>query len=190
MKKKLLAIVLLLLITSAFTSKNLINKIAINIDKSAVTWIGKKITGKHTGTLNFLEGYLEMDGNTITGGMFTIDMTSLEVIDLKADKGKEKLEKYLSAQYFFNVEKYAVATFEITEAINNGNDYKLTGNLTIKGHTENIKIYLTKNKNTATTSFMVDRTKFGVTYKSGSFIDDLKNRAINDQFELIVNLVF
>lgn len=190
MKKQLLAIILTLSITGAFATTDPIKKVIVNTNKSVVTWIGKKITGKHTGTLNFLEGYLEMDGNTITRGMFTIDMTSLEVTDLQAGKGKEKLERQLSATHFFNVEKYAVATFEITEAINDENNYNLTGNLTIKGHTENIKIYLTKNKNTATTSFMVDRTKFGITYKSGSFIDDLKNRAINDQFELIVNLVF
>lgn len=189
MKKQFLTAILALIITGAFANTNPIKKITIDTDQSSVSWIGKKVTGKHTGTLAFQDGYLEMDGDKITGGMFTIDMTTLQVTDLQAGKGKEKLEGHLNSPDFFGVEEHSTATFEITETSNNGDAYSVAGNLTIKGHTENVKVRLVKSGNTATTTFMVDRTKFGIRYGSASFFDGLKNKAISDEFELTVNLV-
>ena len=48
----------------------------INISESSVNWKGKKITGSHTGTINFQSGFLTMEGENITGGSFVIDMTN------------------------------------------------------------------------------------------------------------------
>lgn len=190
MKNNLLSLLLAFVITGALANGNPIDKIIIDIEKSNVSWIGKKVTGKHSGTLAFKEGYLEMDGDNITGGKFVIDMTSLQVTDLKAGKGKEKLEGHLNSPDFFGVEAFPTATFEITQTSSDGNGtYSLAGNLTIKGHTEAIKVLFKKEGNTATTTFKVDRTKYGITYNSGSFFDNLKNKAINDEFELTVNLV-
>ena len=73
--------------TNAQTTKK-----TINVDESTITWTGKKVLGSHTGNINFKEGTLEMDGETLTGGMFTVDMSSINVTDLKAGEGKEKLE--------------------------------------------------------------------------------------------------
>ena len=191
MKKNFLTAVLALFITTgAFATKNPIKKVTIDADQSTVSWVGKKITGKHTGTLGFQEGYLEMDGDNITGGKFVVDMTSLQVTDLKAGKGKEKLEGHLNSDDFFDVSNHPTATFEITESFNNGNSrYSVVGNLTIKGITESVKITLVKEGNSATTTFNVDRTKFGIRYGSASFFDGLKNKAINNEFELNINLV-
>ncbi len=189
MKKQFLTAILALVITGAFANVNPIKKVTIDTEKSSVAWEGKKVTGKHQGTLAFQDGYLEMDGDNITGGMFTIDMTTLQVTDLQAGKGKEKLEGHLNSKEFFGVAEFPTATFEITETFNNGDAFSVSGNLTIKGHTENVKVRLVKNGNTATTTFKVDRTKFGIRYGSASFTDGLKNRAINDEFELTVNLV-
>ncbi len=190
MKKTIFTTIFALIITGAFANTNPIKKVTINKDKSNVSWVGKKLTGKHTGTLAFQEGYLEMDGDNITGGMFTIDMTTLAVTDLEAGKGKEKLEGHLNSADFFGIEAHPTATFEITEASNTSvGSYNVTGKLAIKGHTENITIVLTKDGNTATSTFKVDRTKYGIRYGSASFFDDLKNKAINDEFELTVNLV-
>jgi hypothetical protein len=46
------------------------------------------------------------------------------------------------------------------------------------------------NKNSASTAFEVDRTKYGIEYNSGSIFDGLGDRVIYDNFELAVNLVF
>lgn len=190
MKKTIITAIFALIITGAFANVNPIKKVTIDAEKSSVSWVGEKVTGKHTGTLGFQEGYLEMDGDKITGGMFTIDMTTLQVTDLQAGKGKEKLEGHLNSADFFGVEAHPTATFEITEVTSaNAGSYNITGKLTIKGHTENTTIVLTKDGNTATSTFKVDRTKFGIRYGSASFFDNLKNKAINDEFELSVNLV-
>lgn len=188
MKSTFLTVMLSLIIISAAATTEPIKRITIDANQSTVSWVGKKVTGKHNGTLAFQEGYLEMEGDNITGGKFVVDMTSLEVTDLSGS-GKAKLEGHLNSPDFFGVEKFPTATFEITDTHNNGNAYSVAGNLTIKGHTEYIKVRLVKNGNTATTTFEVDRTKYGITYKSGNFFDGLKDKAINDKFELTINLV-
>lgn len=190
MKKTIISAIFTLIMTGAFANVNPIKKVTIDTEKSNVVWIGKKVTGKHTGTLSFQEGYLEMDGNTITGGLFIIDMSTLQVTDLEAGKGKEKLEGHLNSADFFGVEEHPTATFRITEVSNNSdNSYSLSGKLTIKGHSENITVVLKKEDNTATATFDVDRTKYGIRYGSSSFFDGLKNKAINDKFELTASLV-
>lgn len=190
MKTKFFTALFALFITGAFATPNPIKKVTIDISQSTVSWVGKKITGKHTGTLAFQEGYLEMDGSKITGGKFVVDMTSLQVTDLEAGKGKEDLEGHLNSDEFFGVENHPTATFEITETFDNGDAYSVMGNLTIKGHTEVVKVLLKKGPNsTFSTTFNVDRTKYGIKYGSASFFDGLKDRAIKDEFELTINLV-
>jgi hypothetical protein len=48
---------------------------------------------------------------------------------------------------------------------------------------------ITVNGNTAT-AFKVDRTKYDIKYGSGSFFDNLGDKAISDDFELAVALKF
>jgi len=42
--------------------------------------------------------------------------------------------------------------------------------------------------NYVTTALNIDRTKFGIRYGSGSFFDDLGDKAINDMFEIRAKL--
>ena len=189
MRKQLFITVLVVAISNVFASTAPPNKIIINLEQSSISWIGKKVAGKHAGTLTFQEGYLEMNETSITGGEFIVDMTSLQVTDLVIGKGKEKLEKYLNSTSFFDVAAYPTATFKITKVTSNNNtSYNIAGELTIKGHTETTQIVLTKAGNTFTTSFKVDRTKYGIVYNSGSVFDGLKNKAINNEFELTISL--
>ncbi|MBW1298076.1 YceI family protein [Aquimarina litoralis] len=160
----------------------------INVTESSIAWTGKKITGKHSGTLNFSSGFLMFDKNVLTGGEFAVDMTSLQVTDLEAGKGKEKLEGHLSSDDFFGIKNHQSAKLVITKASKSGKGYKVTGNLTIKGKTNPITFDLSVNGNSAKTTLSVDRTKYGIKYGSGSFFDNLGDKAINDEFELAVNL--
>jgi polyisoprenoid-binding protein YceI len=131
-----------------------------------------------------------MDGDLLVGGMFVVDMTSINVTDLEAGKGKEKLEGHLKSADFFGIEKYPTATLFINKATKDGNTYDVNANITIKGTTESINFELEMGKSAATTSFKIDRTKFGIRYGSGSFGDDLGDKAISDKFLLDVNLKF
>jgi hypothetical protein len=49
---------------------------------------------------------------------------------------------------------------------------------------------MTVNVDTATTTFNVDRTKYGIKYNSKSFFESIGDKAIYDEFELKVSLKF
>lgn len=163
----------------------------INTSKSNISWVGKKVTGQHSGTINFKEGVLNFKNGKLTGGNFVVDMTSITVTDLKAGEGKEKLEGHLKADDFFGSNKFATSklVFKSVKA-KSANVYTVTADLTIKNITKPVTFDLTVNKNSATTSFKVDRTKYDITYSSGSVFDGLGDRAIYDDFDLTVNLQF
>ncbi len=185
MKNKLKVVIALALIVSTTTFAQ---KKQIKTAESTINWTGKKVTGSHTGTLNLSQGFLTFEGNNITGGEFTVDMTSLTVTDLKPEEGKEKLEGHLNSKDFFGVEKHKTAKLVIKKALKLETGYSIYSELTIKGKTQPLRFSLSINKGTATAKLKVDRTKYGIKYGSGSFFDNLGDKAINDEFELAVNL--
>ena len=163
----------------------------INASTSKISWIGEKVTGKHEGTINLKDGVLNFKGGKLTGGNFTVDMNSLAVTDLKAGEGKEKLEGHLKAADFFGTDKFATSKLVFkTVKLKSGSIYTVTADLTIKNVTKPVTFDLTVNKNSATTTFKVDRTKYGIEYGSGSIFDGLGDKAIYDEFTLNVNLQF
>lgn len=163
----------------------------INTSTSVIKWVGKKTGGEHSGTLKFKDGKLDFKGGKLTGGRFTVDMNSLTVTDLKAGEGKEKLEGHLKAEDFFGTAKYETArlTFKTVKAKSAG-VYTITADLTIKNITKPVTFDLTVGKNSATTSFSVDRTKYDIKYKSKNFFEGLGDNFIYDDFDLTVNLQF
>lgn len=163
----------------------------VDVNKSTVKWVGKKVTGQHEGTVKLQDGALVFKANKLAGGSFTVDMNSIEVTDLKAGQGKEKLEGHLKADDFFGTEKYATATlvFKSLSAKKN-NIYTVTADLTIKGKTNPITFDLVVSGNSATTSFNVDRTKYDIKYGSGSFFQNLGDKTIDDNFNVSVVLVW
>ena len=189
MKNPTKIIVLLIAATAFVAFKNPIVK-KVDVKESSIKWVGKKVTGSHNGTINLKSGYLEMDGDNVTGGMFVIDMTTLTVTDLEAGSGKEKLEGHLNSDDFFGVADHPTATFKVNKAKSNGNEHTLMGDITIKGVTEPITVNLVMNGNSGNAKIVIDRTKFGIRYGSGSFFDNLGDKAIYDDFELDVTLKF
>ncbi|MDD5151626.1 MAG: YceI family protein, partial [Flavobacterium sp.] len=49
---------------------------------------------------------------------------------------------------------------------------------------------ITVNGNTATTTLTIDRTKYDIKYGSKSFFESIGDKAIYDNFDLTVSLVF
>lgn len=163
----------------------------IDVTKSTVNWLGKKVTGQHEGTINLKEGSLVFKGKKLKGGTFTVDMTSMTNTDMKAGEGKEKLEGHLKSADFFGTDKFQTSTLVFkTIAAKSKNVYAVTADLTIKDKTNPVTFDITVNKNTATTSLKVDRTKYDIKYGSGSFFDNLGDKAISDTFDLTVALKF
>jgi len=163
----------------------------VDVAKTKISWVGKKVTGAHEGTVSLKEGNLVFNGKKLTGGTFTVDMNSIQVTDLKAGQGKEKLEGHLKADDFFGTDKYPTAKLNFTKVAAKQNGlYTVTADLTLKGITKPITFDITVNGNKATSALKIDRTKFDIKYGSGSFFDSLGDKAINDEFELAVELAF
>jgi polyisoprenoid-binding protein YceI len=116
-------------------------------------------------------------------------MTSINTTDLEGDY-KNKLDGHLKANDFFGVKKYPKATLDFTSVTKNETNYSVVGDLTIKGITNKIAFDLEVSENKATTSFKIDRTKYGIKYGSASFFDGLKDKAIYNEFDLTVSLKF
>ncbi|WP_142784085.1 YceI family protein [Changchengzhania lutea] len=162
----------------------------IKVDNSKVVWKGYKVTGSHEGTISIKTGHLNFDNDILTGGSFEIDMSTITVTDLEGEY-KGKLEGHLKSDDFFGVTKYSTASLVFTKVKSTGkNSYKVTGNITIKEKTEPISFDLSVYGNKANTSLKIDRTKFDVRYGSTSFFDNLKDKAIYDEFDLVVDLEF
>ena len=178
-----------ILFAITLTAFSTLEKKQVNIDQSIINWVGYKVTGQHEGTISLLEGTLEFKKDQIIGGNFVIDMTSINTTDLEGDY-KNKLDGHLKANDFFGVRKHPKATLVFTSVKKNETNYSVVGNLTIKGITNKIAFDLEVSGNTAKTSLKVDRTKYGIKYGSASFFDDLKDKAIYDEFDLKVTLKF
>ncbi len=181
--KSLILVIAIITATSAFAQKK-----EIKASESSINWTGKKVTGSHTGTLNLSEGHLVFDGENITGGEFTVDMTTLAVTDLEAGKGKEKLEGHLSSDDFFGIKNHKTAKLVVLKAKKTDKGYAIAGDLTIKGKTNPIQFDLVVNDGTASTKLKVNRVKYDIKYGSGSFFDNLGDKTIDDEFELAVDL--
>ena len=104
LKKSILksTLVLLAVVLSAYTTNDSKN---INVAESVINWVGYKVTGQHEGTINLLNGSLDFKGNTLVGGKFAMDMTTINTTDIQGNY-KKKLDGHLKADDFFGVNNY------------------------------------------------------------------------------------
>ena len=68
--------------------------------------------------------------------------------------------------------------------------YQITADLTIKQIIAPVQFELNLTQNTGSALLVIDRTKYDIKYGSASFFDNLKNKAIDNEFELAVSLKF
>ena len=161
----------------------------VNTESSVVKWTGYKVTGQHEGTIMIKKGSLTFNNNVLVGGKFVIDMSTINTTDLEGDY-KKKLDGHLKDDDFFGVEKHKTASLVFTSLKQNGTNYIVNADLTIKGITNKVKFKMQVLENSAIADLKIDRTKYDIKYGSASFFDDLKDRAIYDEFDLNVNLSF
>ena len=183
----------LFVIVALFIGGSNVEAYTVKIEESAVVWTGSKVGGRHTGTIAVKEGTLELDGENIVGGRFIIDMSTIVNTDLSEEYAK-KLIGHLKSDDFFGVEKFPTAELEISGVVPQGTDnYKVTGDITIKGITREIKFPVQTTRTDgivqATAKITIDRSEFDVRYGSGSFFDGLGDKVIYDNFELDVVIV-
>lgn len=160
----------------------------VDLKESVVTWKGTKPTGAHDGTVALKSGNLVVENNTVKGGEFVIDMNSIVCLDIKDEKSNAGLVGHLKNEDFFDVTKYPTAKFVITSVENKDDKVQVTGNLTVKETTKSITVPVMVSTADGITTFKsekfnVNRTDFGIQYKSKSFFDNLKEKFIDDLVE-------
>lgn len=164
-------------------------------DRSTIVWKGFKPTGSHEGTISIKEGNIAVNDKTVESGKFTIDMSTIVVTDIpESEEGNAKLQGHLSGPDFFDVKGFPTAEFEVTGLENKEGKTMLSGNLTMKGETNNISLPVKTSfdedmMTLKSETFTIDRSKWNIKYGSKSFFDDLGDKFINDDIELTVNLV-
>ncbi len=163
----------------------------VDLENSTISWIGRKVTGEHSGTLNLSDGFVIWNGKSITGGKITVDMNSIKNIDIESPEWKQKLEGHLKAEDFFHTDSFPHAILEIKRQTTIMKENKtihegVIADLTIRGMTHEIKFpfILTQSKNIliGEGSVDIDRTLYNIQYKSGKFFDDLGDHLIYDDF--------
>lgn len=171
-------------------------------DESTVRWAGKKplIEGYiNDGTIAVTEGSIVVVDQEAQGD-FTIDMNTLVVSKTAKKPGKESaLEGHLKGDGWFDVAKYPTASFTILEVKKQPDSdttfvYDVRGDLTMKGQTHELsfpaKIYTDSTGLVhAEADFEFNRTTWGLTAGSASFIDTLADNAVDDMVALSFELV-
>jgi len=165
----------------------------VAMDESKLEFVGAKVTGDHTGGFKTFAGEVAIVGDKVVSTAFSFDLTSLY-------SDKEKLTKHLKSPDFFDVGKYAQATFASTE-IKEGSDvqgatHTVAGTLDFHGakktltfpasiamgeaklEGEQVKAVLVKSE------FTMKRSDWGVSYPGKP--DDL----IKDEVLVKLDMVF
>lgn len=168
-------------------------KYSIDTKQSVVTWKGAMLIGanSHTGYVYISGGDLMIENGQLVGGTAEVDMNTIEDEAHGRDSG---LIKHLKDPDFFDVEKFPVAEIAITGAeTTKGIDKKVTGNLTIKGITHPVtfpaKIDVKDGIATMNGRLAIDRTQWGVRYKSGKFYDLLADQTMSDSIEFNISVI-
>jgi len=167
--------------------------VKVNPAGSSITWTAKKVTGQHSGSIMVKEGSLQVKKGALIGGHITIDMTSIKNSDMSGEYAG-KLEDHLKSDEFFSVSKFPVANLIILESKSTGNNqYHIKANVTIKGITQPVEFDTTFKPEgkmfKADATITIDRTLFDVRYGSGKFYENLGDKTIYDNFDLVVSLV-
>eukprot|EP01012_Entosiphon_sulcatum_P017821 TRINITY_DN22574_c0_g1_i1.p1 TRINITY_DN22574_c0_g1~~TRINITY_DN22574_c0_g1_i1.p1 ORF type:complete len:180 (+),score=38.59 TRINITY_DN22574_c0_g1_i1:64-603(+) len=142
-----------------------------------------------TGTFKKFSGDASFEGENLENAKihFTIDPASI-------DTNQEQRDGHLKSPDFFDAEKYPAITFESTGVKHvKGDEYKLNGNLTIKGVTRPVEVHV-EHGGTAVDAYgntkmgfevtgVVNRKEFGLTWnavtEAGSVVvgEDIKLHA-------------
>jgi polyisoprenoid-binding protein YceI len=140
---------------------------------TTIKFVGAKPKGKHEGGFKKLTGTASVQNNDLTTLKITleIDMTSLYT-------DTEKLTGHLKTNDFFGVKSNPKSKFATTKVEKAGDEYKITGDLTMVGETKSITfpatVAVTADGLTLSSTFTIDRTQWGMKYGKGMIDDDVK----------------
>jgi len=161
--------------------------VAYSIDTTAtsVKWRATHKGGfaPRFGSIKVVDGSLNVENGSVTGGSFDVNMNTLTTDPASVtepDKKAADLDGHLKSPDFFDAAKHPTAKFVITsvtpydstkeKSLLPGATNLISGNLTLKDSTLNItfpaQITVGENDVTANAKFVIDRTAWGINYKT------------------------
>jgi len=164
---------------------------------STLYWEAYKLVGGHTGGISLKSGELIVQNGQPQSGSFVIDMDSITDTDLENESMRTGLINHLKSDDFFSTATYPMARFDITRIQpyegEGDYNYQIDGDLSIRDVTDTITLYAKiegfEGKLLARGRAEVDRTKYNITIRSGSFFEDLGDQLIKDVFVLEMDLM-
>jgi polyisoprenoid-binding protein YceI len=183
---------------SVFAQESGLKRVEISPTESSVSWIGRKVTGSHSGTIPVSSGEVSLVGESIRSGTFGLDLAGVKVTDIPDPSYNAKLVKHLKSPDFFSSENFPSAKFTIESAtkldqpLATGENTQIKGALTIKGITKMVEfpaeVVIRDGIAEARGSAKIDRTQWDIRYGSGRFFKSLGDKLIFDEVEVKVAL--
>lgn len=151
----------------------------IDPTSSSVAWRGSTPEISNHGTISVNTDIITTENNRVTGGSFSLPLSSIQVLNLEGEL-KEQLKSHLLSTDFFNALLHPNVTFQVREVqvySNNGEEgvvadanYAVTGELTFLDKSNTItfpaKIILTEDELQAEALITIDRLEWGMDYAS------------------------
>lgn len=152
----------------------------LDLDSSALKWEGHKLTEKHFGVIKFKSGQVKLNAaNEMIGGMFEVDMNTIDVQDMEAGEWRTKLINHLKNEDFFNVTKFPTSKLVIKSVSKKEGKLTYTADLTILETTKSVEFTASANDGMVTIdTFEINRTDWNIKYNSKSFFTDLVDKYV------------
>jgi polyisoprenoid-binding protein YceI len=169
----------------------------VDIDKSKIFWACKGVGKEHTGYVTIQSGSVLIDTKTINSGFVYINMKSIVNTDIKDAGFNKNLVDHLKSKDFFASATYQTSTLKIIKTqrldVPEGQpNYKINGELTIKGIKKPIEFMSTikynKKSIAITGDVTINRTDWDIKYNSGSFFQDLADKLIEDNINFKLDI--
>lgn len=191
--KKLLVITVLSVCFSLNAQKQK-ETIKVNTSKSSIEWEGTKAfkIDKHYGIVHLKSGTVKTKALKLVGGHFIVDMNTIANTDGKYSK---MLVDHLKDDDFFSVAKYPEAKLSINKVFyKDATNVEIFADLTIKGITNPIRfnaaISNKKSEFKLESQFKINRTLWGINYKSQGLFGTVKDGIISDAISFKVLIVW
>lgn len=163
-------------------------KIKIDLEKSIVEWKGTKLmgAGSHSGYVIFDSGYLLMSKDTLVGGKFVVDMTTIHNTDIPLSDPipRRNIISHLNSD--FETKNFPTSKFIIRNVSRGQDEYSIEGDLTIKGIQRTISAPVKQlSQNTFKASFTLIRSD----WKIGERGSWLEKKLVDPTIYLMVTIV-
>ncbi|MGV3686564.1 MAG: YceI family protein [Daejeonella sp.] len=145
-----------------------------------------------TGTFKVFNGSFETESEDFSNAdiEFSLDANSI-------DTNQEQRDAHLRSADFFDAEKFPVISFKSTSFIKKGDDYELTGDLTVKNVTKPVKLDVELG-GVATDAYGNEKAGFEITGKisrkefdlTWSAVTEAGAIVVGDEIKLNINLQF